>query len=174
MAEFQNQPTGHPPLNVAEVASDGVTIAGNGTRADPLRTISGGRAMLTATLPNGSGVRLLPGQPVTTIMGMARLASAAPGSASLATVSGIVIIAADPTLPVSFATTGALSLEPEVWDAVTGDVGGLIPDATYYLDTTAGRLTTTPPVMLGASLVEVGRAFSVSVMAIATLIPVLL
>lgn len=174
MAEFQNQPTGTAPVNVATVACDGVTVAGNGTRADPLRAIAAGRAMLTATLPNGSGVTLKPGQPVTTISGMARLASAAPGSAGLATVSGIVIVAADPTLPVSFATTGALTLAPELWDAVTGDVGGLIPDATYYLDAIAGRLTTTPPVMLGASLVEIGRAFSSTVMAIATLIPVLL
>jgi hypothetical protein len=172
MAEYQRLPTNEPP--VAEVAVDGVTIAGNGTYINPLRVVVGGRAMLTATLANGEGVTLFAGQPVTTIGGMARLANASPGFASLATVSGIVIVTAGATLPVSFATTGALSLEPDMWDLVTGDSGGLIPDATYYLDASAGRLTTTPPTMLGASLVEVGRAFSSRVMAIATLIPLLL
>jgi hypothetical protein len=46
----------------------------------------------------------------------------------------------------SIAVAGVLTATTGQWDAVTGQTGGLTPDAIYYLDnTTAGKLTSTAP-----------------------------
>lgn len=53
-------------------------------------------------------------------------------------------------------TAGAAS-----WDAVTGQTGGLTPNAIYYLSpTTAGAITSTPPSTAGQYVVQVGIALS--------------
>lgn len=42
---------------------------------------------------------------------------------------------------------GNLSLgDPAFWDIVTGDTGGLVTGSVYYLGSTAGKITKTPPV----------------------------
>lgn len=161
------------PAPEPSVYTDGTTIAGNGTAGDRLRALGGGHAMLTVQLANGEATTVLPGQAVTTIAGMARLASAALGGTAFATVTGLVVSGAGPTLPITIALVGGLALSTAQWDAVTGQVGGLTPDAAYYLDT-GGMLTTTPPTIPGASVVELGRALSPMVMSLAPLIPVLL
>lgn len=55
---------------------------------------------------------------------------------------------------------GHMTLTTSGWDAVTGDTGGLTPDAVYFLDAaTAGKLTTTLPASPNA-IVRVGLALS--------------
>jgi len=56
---------------------------------------------------------------------------------------------------------GILSATTAQWDAVTGDTGGLVFNAKYYLDpATAGKLTQTAPTTTGQYVREVGRALS--------------
>lgn len=59
------------------------------------------------------------------------------------------------------ATQGQCSGNPEVWDAVTGQTGGLTPGAYYFLsDATPGHLTTTPPATIGHYVMKIGLALS--------------
>ena len=57
-------------------------------------------------------------------------------------------------------TDGVLSATTAEWDAVTGDTGGLSPGADYFLSTTAGQLTTTPPSGSGQYVMKLGMAIS--------------
>jgi len=70
--------------------------------------------------------------------------------------------------------TGSLELLPEQWDVVTGDTGGLIPSADYYLDAILGRITTTPQTLPGRSVVNIGHAVYPELMIIAISRPILL
>lgn len=51
------------------------------------------------------------------------------------------------------------ALESE-WDAVLGTSGGLVVDADYFLDVTAGRIVTTPPTADGHYVCRVGYALN--------------
>lgn len=53
------------------------------------------------------------------------------------------------------------------WDAITGQTGGLTVNAMYYLDTTAGELTSTAPSASGNYVVRVGIALSTTELKIA-------
>ena len=44
------------------------------------------------------------------------------------------------------------------WGAVTGEVNGLTPDAEYFLDVTAGKITSTAPMSTAAYLCSIGTA----------------
>lgn len=56
---------------------------------------------------------------------------------------------------------GTLEATTGEWDAVTGQVGGLVKDTFYYLDTaTAGMLTPTAPSTAGQFVACVGIAIS--------------
>lgn len=58
-------------------------------------------------------------------------------------------------------TNGLLTATTAEWDAVTGQVGGLTPQTTYYLDAAnAGKLVTTPPSGSGEYVAPVGQAVS--------------
>ena len=48
-------------------------------------------------------------------------------------------------------TQDVLTLTAGQWDAVTGDVGGLLAGETYYLGITPGSITTTAPVLPGSA-----------------------
>ena len=62
-------------------------------------------------------------------------------------------------------TEGLLVLETSQWDAVTGDVGGLVARTMYYLDpTTSGRITRTAPTGVGDFVVQIGRAANATTM----------
>jgi hypothetical protein len=80
--------------------------------------------------PDGSGVILAQGDDIDTsvVTGLASSAGEAPGS-------------------VRARFAGPLTLTTEQWDArVTGQSGGLTPNAIYYLSAAAnGKLTKTPP-----------------------------
>lgn len=64
-------------------------------------------------------------------------------------------------------TDDPITLTTGQWDAITGDVGGLVFNSIYWLDpTTAGRLTKTAPVTPGQVLAPVGLAVSTTIMII--------
>ena len=70
---------------------------------------------------------------------------------------------------------GVLTATTTQWDAVTGDVGGLVFKARYYLDpTTPGKITKTAPTAVGQYVCEIGEAMSTLDLKINILAPVLL
>lgn len=150
---------------------DGTTINGDGTAKHPLRALGGGGGSFTIDLPNGEAFTLVPGQAVTSLGDAVRLARA--DYSTYATVIGIVVIGAGSTLPVTIAPIGPITFSTAIWDVITGQTGGLSADATYYLDTTPGQLTTTPP-GIGNYLVEVGRALTSTSFSVAPTTPLLL
>ena len=117
--------------------------------------------------PDGTGVCTSPvnedvtiGQPLYTASdSTVGLANAA--SNPRACFAGIAIGSASVGFAVNYKTTGAADLSTAVWDAVTGETGGLVPGASYFLDTTSGMLTRTPKDTPAAGfLVLVGHALS--------------
>lgn len=51
------------------------------------------------------------------------------------------------------------------WDAITGDVGGLVTNAPYYVDVTAGKLTrTAPAIVSGFCVAPIGFGLDVLTM----------
>lgn len=70
-----------------------------------------------------------------------------------------------------FITDGQISLDD--WTDVTGSTT-LVPGATYYLDTTAGMLTTTAPTTPGETVVAVGKALTALTLDIEIAQPILL
>jgi hypothetical protein len=63
--------------------------------------------------------------------------------------------------PADILTDGILTATTGQWDAVTGQVGGLTPNADYFLDpAVAGRLTTVAPTTAGQFVLRVGHALS--------------
>lgn len=77
------------------------------------------------------------------VVGLVAASSIASAATGLVQVAGILA-----------ATTGE-------WDVVTGQTGGLTPDAIYYLDpSTAGHLTTNAPTTDGQIVCAVGVAVS--------------
>lgn len=72
-------------------------------------------------------------------------------------------------------TDGALIATTAQWDAVTGDTGGLVAGATYWLSpNTAGNLTRTAPTTAGQYVLQIGRAISPTALEISIALPILL
>lgn len=55
---------------------------------------------------------------------------------------------------------GVVELSTTLWDAVTGQSGGLTAGANYFLGTSVGTLVLTPPSSATEVIVLVGRALS--------------
>lgn len=90
---------------------------------------------------------------------------------------GVVGLVSSPTIAAASSgfvqTDGVLSGTTAQWDAITGDVGGLVPGQVYFLDAaTAGRLTATPPSTVGQFVLQVGRALSETDFEITITIPI--
>jgi hypothetical protein len=65
----------------------------------------------------------------------------------------------------SIATDGPVTATTAQWDALTGDTGGLVAGANYYLsEATAGGLTKTAPSASGEFVTRVGKAVSTTVL----------
>ena len=61
------------------------------------------------------------------------------------------------------AVDGVVTATTTQWDAVTGQTGGLTPNATYYLDpTTIAKLTTASITTPGQVIQQVGKAGSIT------------
>lgn len=72
-------------------------------------------------------------------------------------------------------TDGALVATTAQWDAVTGDTGGLVAGATYFLSpTTAGNITRTAPTTAGQYVLQIGKAISPTALEITITVPILL
>ena len=61
---------------------------------------------------------------------------------------------------------GLLDLPTDTWDARHGFTGGLTPGAVYYLSETAGRITATAPVTIGAFVTPIGHALNATTLQI--------
>jgi hypothetical protein len=71
--------------------------------------------------------------------------------------------------------TGPLTTTITNWDALTGQIGGLIPNTIYYLSpVTAGKLTTTLPTNTSDCLVRVGKAITATKLLIYPREPIIL
>lgn len=85
--------------------------------------------------------------------------------ATSATLSQVVGLVADQAIAHAAAgnvrTEGPLTATSVQWDAITGDIGGLVPNAQYYLDpSTAGMLTRVQPTDPGQFIAPIGTAIS--------------
>lgn len=132
------------------VHTDG-TITGDGSLGAPLHVANPGDD--TIELINNEPTSLVIGTPVyINAPGGVKKAQADVSSTSL--VLGFVAqISITSTIAGAIQVDGILDLTTAQWDVITGDVGGLVNGATYYLDPTiAGRLTTTIPNILGQSI----------------------
>ena len=126
----------------------------------------------TFVLPNGDTVTLNPGMPVINVAAMLKRGNAS--SLGTAVVIGVVIIGNTVTNPVTAVAVGNVTLTTAQWDAVTGDVGGLVPGLLYFLGLTLGTLTTTAPVLDGQSVTQVGEALTTTTMVVLPRRPVYL
>lgn len=80
----------------------------------------------------------------------------ASGNAATAKVVGLLKATTANEATGNVQTNGVVSATTGEWDAVTGDSGGLTAGTVYYLDTTAGLLTTTAPSGSGNYVTWVG------------------
>lgn len=124
-------------------------------------TVGGYRLLSNQPATNGDIVPILPGMPVI-VVSENTIVRASAASTGLSAVDGIVFSGADPTLACMFRSQGRITLDPDQWDDVTGESGGLWSGALYYLGLVPGTLTTAPPFVpgVGQSACLVGKAFS--------------
>jgi len=122
---------------------------------------------ISTSLQNNNGTSIVIGEAVY-ISAAGQVSKANANSGSTYAVVGLVAdTSIADTASGSIAIAGTLTATTGQWDTVTGGSGGLTAGAQYYLsDTTAGRLTTTPPSTTGRYVVNVGRALSTTVMLI--------
>ena len=85
--------------------------------------------------------------------------SSAAASAT-ALVIGILTTDAGSGLTANVQTSDVVTLTTAQWDARTGATGGLAFGQPYWLDVTAGKLTTTAPATAGRFVTLIGVALS--------------
>lgn len=93
-----------------------------------------------------------------------------------ATVNAIALVR-DPDIPPAtngiVQTDGALTTTTARWDAITGESGGLIAGAIYFLSAAApGQLTRTAPTGPGEFVLKIGTAISSETLEITITVPV--
>jgi hypothetical protein len=149
---------------VTQVDSNGVEIApsteatqldilaairaqSSGVFSDPFTGINGDAVPFVAAMPIA--------QPATTLL----RAGAASGFA-LANAIGLVVVGNGLALPVRALADGVLTLPTAAWDAITGDAGGLVPGARYYLGIALGTIGTAAPTLAGQYVTVIGSAIS--------------
>lgn len=136
---------------------------------------SGGAAASDPTIlstTNGDVAAIVRGAPV--VLSGGQFVRGDANAAGTAPVIGLARVAGAPGQIVVAQVLGVLTLTTAEWDAVTGQVGGLTPNASYYLSTVTGRITTVAPVNPGEFVVEIGRAVTSTIMLIQTEPPILL
>lgn len=113
---------------------------------------------------------VVPGQPLYLKQnGHVDLASAA--AIGTARVAGICTKAASTGTSAEYSPDGVVDIAD--WTAIVG-TATLTPGATYFLSTTAGRLSTTAPTESGQVVIAVGTALTTTKLAIEIQLPILL
>lgn len=136
-------------------------------------TVGGYRLLNNQPATNGDVVPILPGMPLI-VTGDNIVMRASAANQGLANVDGIAFTGAPPTFGVMFRSGGRINLNAFDWDLVTGESGGLFSGALYYLGLAPGTLTSSPPFLVGQSVVLVGKAFSPGSLIIEIGAPILL
>jgi hypothetical protein len=121
---------------------------------------------------NGDSSPLVAGMPVVLVGALLKRANAS--SVGLSAVIGIVFQNAGLALPANVIAGGPCTLTTAQWDAITGQSGGLTPSATYWLGTSVGTMSTSPPSVAGQSVCVIGRALSATALQVALQAPILL
>ncbi len=170
--------SGSPTRDVFFATADQDTIVGDGSTENPLRagsgalggTIQAGYVSVAVPTP-------LPGQPTrirASVNGLPGLTVVDPRARDnpahtaefLASVAGVIAQVNDDGT-VQFQTSGVLTLTTAAWDALTGDVGGLVRGDAYYASaTTLGEITNDVPVGPGQFVSRIGFAISATAMLI--------
>lgn len=128
---------------------------------------------LAAAITTASTRALINGESTAIPFGTPVYASAAGtvkrAQANAKTTSKVVGLVFDATIaagaPGTIGLDGTLVGTTAQWDAVTGAVGGLVFNTTYFLDpATAGKITATPPTAVGQCNVVIGVALSTTEM----------
>lgn len=105
---------------------------------------------------------LVPGTPVY-VKANGHLADAQADALPQARARGLAITTTAPTFAADVRTQGVVELTTGEWDVVTGDTGGLVPAANYYVDqAAAGMMTQTPPTT--GVVTRVGAALSTTIL----------
>lgn len=119
----------------------------------------GGGASATFPLINASGGTLSAGMPV---YGSASGSFAAAVATSLAAATVVGVLTADCANGAtgSVQATNVVALTTAQWDARTGGSGGLVFGMQYWLDVTAGKITTTAPIAASQFVTALGVALS--------------
>lgn len=138
-----------------------ISVGEVGPRGEPgAPGAASGDASNIIVAQSGENVILPRGTPLSLVAGVVVRASAnGPGK-----LYGLVYDAELPAMGFGSILTGAvLTATTDEWDAITNSSGGLVPNATYFLHTTAGRITSTPN-LSAAFLTRVGYALSATKM----------
>lgn len=109
---------------------------------------------------NNTGAALPIGSPVFT-SSATEITGAQADAQGTIRVTGLLAEAIADTASGDVAIDGILTLTTGEWDAITGETGGLTPNANYFLDAaTLANLTQTAPTTVGEFVVRVGHALS--------------
>ena len=114
----------------------------------------GGGSIVSVT--NTGSETFLPGSPVCKV-GATYLIGRS--TAPRHNILGIAVEASPPGEQLRIQTGGIFQLSPENWDLVTGSVGGLIPNAFYYVNSLS-QVTATAPTSEPDYLIKLGVALN--------------
>lgn len=173
MTNFASVPGGKPIAPALSVYTDGVSITGNGTAADPLAA-AGTSATISLTFSDDNGAAP-PGTPVCPSDTDNQCLTAKADDLPSGQVIGLVTEAGVDGETVPVQPGGVLTLTTAQWDTVLHNLvpAGLVSGALYYLsDTTAGKLTEVAPTTPGDYVTPVGMALSTTKMLIQISAPV--
>ncbi len=174
---------GAPSIPASSVFTDGTTITGNGTSADPLSSAATRTVTLTVTdvdtdypigtpfSPNFHGTADVNGLVVPSKGASTFGPSDDPLRAQMNCI-GLATEAALQGEEVTIQYDGPLELTTAQWDALTSDSGGLVQGDIYYVSSTSsGKLVKVPPSAGGSWIVQIGIAISSTVMLIGRSLP---
>jgi len=150
---------GAPLVGAVSVFTDGETISGNGTKADPLTSL--GAVQVTAPTLGGSST-ISPGEPLLsgTFGGYHVARLIADGSTS-GLVVGLAVTAGGDGVDVTYQFEGIMTLTTAEWEAITQGGGGLSPGSAFYVsDLTTGLITSVQPSTPGHQIILLGYAIS--------------
>lgn len=116
-------------------------------------------------LLNSEATGLVEGEAVYSLAPAAVKRALATATATSTTTVGLVSESIAPGVVGHVVVMGPLEMSTGKWDALTGDVGGLVTGAFYYVSAAAaGKITKTAPAVGGQFVVPVGRAVSPTIL----------